>query len=440
MLTMLLAFAATILVIVAIHEYGHYLAMRIFGVKVLTFSIGFGPKLLRWRSAGGTEFVLSAIPLGGYVKPLDRRDSVVVAEEQEQEFSQKPAWQRVIVYAAGPVANFLLAIVLYWAVFMNGQLAVPPVIGDVTPNTPAASAGLQYGDEIIALGGRDVHSWQQLSMGLLRFVGDTEPVALNLRDEHGQERAVALDITPWSKDLDGPVFELLGFAPRPLPAVLGSVNPESAAARAGLAEGDKVLSVNGEPIANWNEWVERIRTAPNERLVVALERNGQPISVKLTPDATETSDGERIGLVGVQLGGLRNIEYGFFAAIFEGAKRTTDQASMIVSSFGKMLTGNLSVKNLGGPITIAQAAGETAAIGMASFALFLAFFSVSLGVINLFPIPMLDGGWILFGLIEMVRRKPLSDEFLMRAQGLGMTLVFALMCVAIFNDLMRQFT
>jgi len=439
MLTMLVAFAATILVIVAVHEYGHYLAMRAFGVKVLTFSIGFGPKLLRWRSAGGTDFVLSAIPLGGYVKPLDRRDSKVSAAEEQHEFSQKPAWQRVVVYAAGPAANFVLAIVLYWAIFMNGQQGVPAVIGEVMPNTPAAMAGMQYGDEIVALGGREVHSWQQLSMGLLRFVGDKEPVAVGLRDEYGKERTVGLDIRPWAKDLDGPVFELLGFVPRPLPAVLGVVSKEGAAQRAGLLEGDRIISVDGVPMEGWNEWVQRVRNAPGETLTVLIERGQHRQEVKLTPDEKEQA-GERIGLVGVQLGGLRKIEYGFVEAILVAGKRTTDQATMIIGSFGKMLTGNLSVKNLGGPITIAQAAGETAAIGLASFALFLAFFSVSLGVINLLPIPMLDGGWIMFGLIEMVRGKPLSDEFLMRAQGLGMTLVFALMGVAIFNDLMRQFT
>src|SRR5699024_9157255 len=363
------------------------------------------------------------IPLGGYVKPLDKRDSQVGAHEAGQEFSQKPAWQRVIVYLAGPAANFVLAILLYWVILLQGQLSVPPVVGDVAERSPAAVAGLQYGDEIVALGGREVQTWQQFSMGMLRFVGDKDPVAVDVRDELGHERTVQLDISAWSNDLEGPMFELLGFAPRPLPAVLGKINPDGAAAQTSLKEGDRIQAVNGRAVSTWNEWVQTVQAAPGSALELEVLRAGTTHYITLTPEE-KTVNGERIGRVGVQIGGLRNIDYGLVDALPAALKRTTDQVTMILSYFGKMITGNLSGKNLGGPITNAQAAGETEAIGFISFGLLLAFFSVSLGVINLLPIPMLDGGWVMFGLIEMVRGKPLSDEFLMRAQGLGMTLVF----------------
>lgn len=439
MLITLLAFAVTIMVIVAVHEYGHYLAMRLFGVRVLVFSVGFGPQLLTWKSKTGTKFVISAIPLGGYVRPLDRRDSELLPGQEQEEFSQKPAWQRVIVYAAGPAANFVLAILLYWVIFLGGQLGVPPTIGEVVEGTPAYAAGLQQGDEIIELAGKEVLTWQQVSMEMLRYVGDAGPLPLLVVNDEGQTREVSLDLSAWAKAPEAPVFDVLGIQPQPLAPVLGEVISGGAAAEAGLQPGDRILRANDQPITRWSEWVAVVQGSPDKPLALEVMRDQQRYQITLTPQLKVVNE-ERIGLAGVQLGGLKQINYGFLGAIEAGLVRTMDQITMILGSFKKMFSGQLSVKTLGGPITIAQAAGETASMGIDSFLLFLAFFSISLGVINLLPVPMLDGGWIVFGLIEMVRRKPLSDAFLMTAQKMGLAFVLALMSLAIFNDLMRQFS
>ncbi len=439
MLTTLLAFAVTILIIVAIHEYGHYLTMRLFGVRVLTFSVGFGPRLLSWRSKSGTDFVISAIPLGGYVKPLDRRDCEVQPGEESQEFSGKPAWQRIIVYAAGPAANLILAVLIYWLVLMGGQSGVPPVIGAVQDGSPAATAGLRPGDELVRLDGRTVQTWEQFGMAMLRHVGERGEVPLTVRGDDSVERTVALSLAAWSVDPEQALLPVIGVSPRPLPAELGEITAGSPAELAGLRKGDRILRVNGEPVSGWSQWVESVQRAPGQPLAIAAHRDGATLNVTLVPESIVNADGEAVGRAGVRLGGLREIHYSPLEAIPAAVSRMTQQIGMIFVAVGRMLTGELSVKTLGGPITIAQAAGETAAIGVATFLMFLAFFSISLGVINLLPIPMLDGGWIVFGLVEMIRGKALPERFLMVAQSVGMMLVLGLMCVAVFNDLMRQF-
>lgn len=438
MLFMLLAFVVTIIVIVAIHEYGHYLAMRAFGVRVLTFSIGFGPRLLQWRSSGGTDFVISAIPLGGYVKPLDRRDCDVDPADQASEFSGKPAWQRVITYAAGPAANLLLAIVIYWVILMAGQTGLAPVVGEVKPDSAAASAGLRSGDELLALEGREVASWQQFHMATIRYAGEDRDVALRVRGADGTERQLMLPIGEWASDPEQPVVGTLGMVAMASLPVLGEVTPESPAARAGLRPGDRIISADGEPMVRWSDWVEAVRQRPDESMSLEVSREGRTLSLMLLPESVSVN-GDTFGRAGVAMAGVRDIRYGPLEAMPASVERLWHTTTMIFSAIGKMLTGNLSWQNLGGPITIAQAAGETAAMGAVTFLTFLAFFSISLGVINLLPIPMLDGGWIVFGLIEMARGKALPERFLMAAQSVGMTLVFALMLLAIYNDLLRQF-
>lgn len=439
MLSTLLAFAVTILIIVAIHEYGHYLAMRAFGVRVLTFSIGFGPRLLAWRSKRtGTDFVISAIPLGGYVKPLDRRDCDIAPGEESEEFSGKPPWQRIVTYAAGPAANLILAVFLYWIILMGGQTGMAPVVGEVVPESAAATAGLRTDDELLRVGSREIQTWEQFGMAMLRHVGERGTVDIGVRGEDGVERAVALPVADWSRDPERPLLEALGITPRSLQARVGDVLPGGAAERAGLQPGDRVLSVNGEPVADWSAWVAQVSGAPQQTLELEVRRGTRTLGLTLVPDAVE-ADGQTLGRAGVMLGGLREIRYGPVEAIPAAVSRLGQQTSMILGAIGKMITGDLSVKTLGGPITIAQAAGETAAIGILTFLMFLAFFSVSLGIINLLPIPMLDGGWIVFSLVEMIRGKALSERFLATAQGLGMMVVFGLMSLAIYNDLMRQF-
>jgi regulator of sigma E protease len=438
MLYTLLAFIVTIIVIVAIHEYGHYLAMRLFGVRVLKFSIGFGPRLLGWRNRAGTEFVVSGIPLGGYVKPLDRRDSEVAPEEADQEFSGKPVWQRIITYAAGPAANLVLALLLYWAVLLNGQTVLAPVVADVEPDSAAANAGMRAGDEIQRIGDDTVQGWSGVGGALMHYAGETGEIPVTVKGAEGQVRELSLSLAPWAEDLEQPPLGMLGITPRPPRAIAGELVDGGPADRAGLEPGDLVLAINGNTVENWSDWVEYVRAHPGETMELTVFRDGAERRLQLTPEPVQ-SNGETIGRVGVMAGDMRVIEYGVLSAVPAAFVRLWDQTSMILRAIGRMIAGQLSLETLGGPITIANAAGQTAAIGLGSFALFLAFFSVSLGIINLLPIPMLDGGWIMFGLIEWIRGRELPERFLMMAQSVGITAVMALMALAIYNDLVRHF-
>jgi regulator of sigma E protease len=433
----LLAFIVTIVVIVAIHEYGHYLAMRLFKVRVLTFSIGFGPRVFGWRNRHGTDFIVSAIPLGGYVKPLDRRDCEVGPDDQGGEFSGKPAWQRVITYAAGPAANLLLAILLYWLVLLNGETGRIPVIGDIPADSAVEVAGLRSGDELVAIEGRPTLTWQDVIGTLIRYAGEERELRVTVQSETGARRDVWLPIDDWARVPEENPLTVLGITVQAIQPVAGEIVPGGAAERAGLRSGDRVLAVNGEAVTTWQEWVTVIRAHPGERLRMDILRQGDRLQVTLVPDAI-TERGETMGRAGVGIAGLRQIHYGPLSAIPEAANRLWQQTTMILGAIRKLLTGQLSVKTLGGPLTIAQAAGDTAAVGFVTFMLFLAFFSVSLGIINLMPIPMLDGGWIVFGLIEMVIGRELPERFLMAAQSVGMVLVFGLMLLAVTNDLIRH--
>lgn len=432
----LLAFIVTIVVIVAIHEFGHYLAMRLFNVRVLTFSIGFGPRLFGWRNRAGTDFVVSAIPLGGYVKPLDRRDCEIEEADKALEFSGKPAWQRVITYAAGPLANLLLAFFLYWLVLLNGETSRIPVLGDISPATAVAQAGLKSGDELVAIEGQDTPSWQAVINGLIRFAGEPRDIAVTVRDQRGNLRDVWLPLQDWASQPEENPLQVLGITAQVPQAVAGTVVSGGAADRAGLRSGDRVLSVDGEPVDDWQQWVSLIRASPEQPLRLDLVRDGSPMSLTLVPEAV-TESGETFGRAGIGIAGLRQIHYGPLSAVPEAGLRVWQQTTMILGSIAKLFNGQLSVKTLGGPLTIAQAAGDTAAVGLVTFMLFLAFFSVSLGVINLLPVPMLDGGWIVFGVTEMVVRRPLPERFLMAAQNVGLVLVMGLMVFAVVNDISR---
>lgn len=437
-MTYLLAFIVTIMVVVAIHEYGHYLAMRLCGVRVLTFSIGFGPRLASWRNRHGTAFALSAIPLGGYVKPLDRRDSEVPPEQAHEEFSGKPAWQRVITYAAGPAANLILAFFIYWAVLLGGESGRVPELAEPPAGSAAAEAGVRAGDEILGVDGEPTPHWSHVGSALLARAGERGDLTLEVRGDDGDIRILKLPLAGWAEQQDQHPFEVLGLMPQPLQAEVGSVTPDSPADRAGLQPGDRILAANSEPVENWEAWVQRVQAAPGEPMQLTLRRDGSTFNTTVTPDAVER-DGRTVGVVGVGVAGTRELHYGALGAVPEAVHRVGDQIGMMLGSIAKLLTGDLSVKTLGGPLTIAQAAGDTAAVGITSFLLFLALLSITLGVINLLPVPMLDGGWIVFGTIEMITGRDLPERFLMAAQSVGMALVFCLMLLAIYNDITRQF-
>ena len=435
MLTVL-AFVVTIVIIVAFHEWGHFLAMRAFGVRVLTFSVGFGPKILRFTDKKGTEWVISAIPLGGYVKPLDAREDET-AEGDAGEFSSKPAWQRVITYAAGPVFNFILAVLIYWVLLASyGQSGMRAVVGPIEPGSVAEQAGFQPGDTIESVGEVSLRGWQPFYYEMIQHLGEPEPLAVTVTTAKGQQQVRELDISPWTADLETPPLEALGIRQAVL---IGEILEDGAADQAGLRSDDLVLALQGEPVTGWKPWQETIMSAPGEALTLQVLRQGRVVALTVVPQAV-TEQGRTFGRIGVGPGGIYQEEFSLLTAIPGSLARFGEQVDVVWASLVKLVTGKLSLDNIGGPITIAEVAGESAAYGMASFLALLAYLSITLGVINLLPVPMLDGGWIFFGIIEMIRGRSLPERFLLAAQGVGLTLVISFMVLAIYNDLVKQFS
>ena len=434
-------------VLVTFHEFGHFWVARRCGVKVLRFSVGFGMPLVKWHDRKGTEYVIAAIPLGGYVKMLDEREGDVPPELADQSFNRKTVYQRIAIVIAGPVANFLLAIVFFWALAMLGSQQVRPVIGAVEPASIAQKAGLTAGQEIVEVDGEPVTGWSAVNLQLVRRLGESGTIALKVREQGStvdSPRQLALD--NWLKGADEPdPIKSLGIRPwRPaLPPVLAELDPKGPAQAAGLKTGDRLLALDGQPLTEWQQVVDRVRERPEAKISLRVERDGAQMDVPLTL-ATRGEGNAAAGYLGAGVKGidwppemLREVSYGPLAAVGEGAKRTWTMSVLTLDSLRKMLFGELSVKNLSGPITIAKVAGASAQSGIGDFLNFLAYLSISLGVLNLLPIPVLDGGHLLFYLIEWARGRPLSD----RVQGwgiqIGISLVVGVMLLALVNDLGR---
>ncbi|AZE53710.1 Intramembrane protease RasP/YluC, implicated in cell division based on FtsL cleavage [Pseudomonas synxantha] len=434
-------------VLVTFHEFGHFWVARRCGVKVLRFSVGFGMPLLRWHDRRGTEFVIAAIPLGGYVKMLDEREGEVPADQLDQSFNRKTVRQRIAIVAAGPIANFLLAMVFFWVLAMMGSQQVRPVIGAVEADSIAAKAGLIAGQEIVSIDGEPTTGWGAVNLQLVRRLGESGTVNVVVRDQDSSAetpRALALD--HWLKGADEPdPIKSLGIRPwRPaLPPVLAELDPKGPAQAAGLKTGDRLLALDGQALGDWQQVVDLVRVRPDARIVLKVERDGAQIDVPVTlsvrGEAKAAGGYLGAGVKGVEWppSMVREVSFGPLAAIGEGAKRTWTMSVLTLESLKKMLFGELSVKNLSGPITIAKVAGASAQSGVADFLNFLAYLSISLGVLNLLPIPVLDGGHLLFYLVEWVRGRPLSD----RVQGwgiqIGISLVVGVMLLALVNDLGR---
>ncbi|PTT24590.1 sigma E protease regulator RseP [Pseudomonas sp. HMWF021] len=434
-------------VLVTFHEFGHFWVARRCGVKVLRFSVGFGMPLLRWHDKQGTEFVVAAIPLGGYVKMLDEREGEVPADQLHQSFNRKSVRQRIAIVAAGPIANFLLALVFFWVLAMLGSEQIRPVIGAVESGSIAARAGLNAGQEIVAIDGEPTSGWAAVNLQLVRRLGESGSLQLLVREQGSTAdtpRVLALD--HWLKGADEPdPIRSLGIRPwRPaLPPVLAEFDPKGPAQAAGLKTGDRLLSLDGQALGDWQQVVDTVRTRPDTKILLRVERDGAQIDVPVTLAARGESKAPS-GYLGAGVKAvdwppemIREVSYGPLAAIGEGARRTWTMSILTLDSLKKMLFGELSVKNLSGPITIAKVAGASAQSGVADFLNFLAYLSISLGVLNLLPIPVLDGGHLLFYLIEWVRGRPLSD----RVQGwgvqIGISLVVGVMLLALVNDLGR---
>lgn len=433
-------------VLVTFHEFGHFWVARRCGVKVLRFSVGFGTPLLRWHDRQGTEFVVAAIPLGGYVKMLDEREGDVPADQLDQSFNRKTVRQRIAIVAAGPAANFLLALVFFWLLAMLGTQQLKPVVGSVEPGSIAATAGLMAGEEIVAVDGEATTGWAAVNLQMVRRLGETGSLQLTVREPGSSaESTRSLALKQWLQGSDEPdPIRSLGIRPwRPaLAPILAELDPNGPAQAAGLRTGDRLLALDGQPLGDWQQVVDAVRERPDSRIVLRIERDNAQIDVPV--NLVSKGEGKAAGYLGAGVKPvewppqmLREVSYGPLDAVVEGARRTWTMSVLTLDSLKKMLFGELSVKNLSGPITIAKVAGASAQSGFGDFLNFLAYLSISLGVLNLLPIPVLDGGHLLFYLIEWVRGRPVSD----RVQGwgiqIGISLVVGVMLLALINDLGR---
>ncbi|MBV5276257.1 MAG: RIP metalloprotease RseP [Lamprocystis purpurea] len=436
-------FLIALAILISVHEFGHFWVARLVGVKVLRFSIGFGRALLRYqRNPDTTEYVLAAIPLGGYVKMLDEREEEVPAHQVDQAFNRQVLWKRFAVVAAGPLFNFLFAILAYWAVFMAGESGLRAVVGSVEPDSIAAQAGFQEGDSLVRVGDRDAPIWERVVFALMLEQRSGQDLRVTVRDASGREQERWIDAEPLSTlPEDASVLEGLGLHPQKprFAAVIGKLIRGEPAAQAGLAVGDRILSADGEPIRDWDHWVETVQSSPGQALRVAVERDGEPLTIALTPRAAE-KDGVTVGRIGAEVLVERvQVRYGPVEALVAALVKTGDLSYLTVRVIGRMLVGQASLENLSGPITIAKAAGQTATIGFDSFLKFLAIVSISLGVLNLLPIPILDGGHLLYFAIEWIKGSPLSDAAQLQGQKLGIVMLAALMGLAFYLDLSRIF-
>ncbi len=444
-LSNLFYFIVAISVLVAIHEYGHYIVGRWCGMKVLRFSIGFGKPIWTWRGRGPdhTEYCISSVPLGGYVKFLDEREGPIDPEDRGRAFTDKSVPARIAVLLAGPVFNFLFAIVAYFALFSYGVPTVKPQIGVVSPGSYAADAGLRYGDQILRVGERDTADWESTLVGIMETMVADGRIELRLEADNGQQRTAEIDVGDDASRLTEPgqLFEGLGFQPWQPPAIVGEVVPGGAAEAAGIMSGDTITVIDGQPIASFNDLSRVVGDRPGMTVEIVVDRDGRTERFDATL-ATVESDGERRGQLGVGLN--REVsdywylrQYAPFAAAGEAVAQTWASTTFTVNMFVRMLTGEVSIKNISGPINIAQYAGSSASAGFEQFIRFLALVSISLGVINLMPVPILDGGQIVYQSIEGIKGSPLSIRSQVVGQQVGILALLLLMSFAFYNDIAR---
>ncbi|MDP2783716.1 MAG: RIP metalloprotease RseP [Sulfurimicrobium sp.] len=447
----LLAFALALGVLIIVHEFGHYWVARRCGVKVLRFSVGFGkPLWLRRFGADGTEWAIAAFPLGGYVKMLDEREGEVAEHELGRAFNRQTVWRRILIVAAGPVANLLLAILLYWFLFMVGMPGVKPLLGDPVKGSPAAVAGFEYGELVTSLDGEPVTVWADVRWALLKKAMEHQTVRFETLSAKNDIRQHVLETASLSSDdFDGDFLEKLGLTHyRPiLPPVIGKLLPDGAGAKAGLQEMDEILALDGKNISRWEDLVTAIRANPQRELRFSVKRGSARIEISLKPDEA-MEQGKAVGKIGAgpfvdeAIGErlMAEVRYGPVRAMQEAAWKTWDMSWFSLKTMGKMIIGEVSPKNISGPITIADYAGQSAHIGWVAYLMFLALVSISLGVLNLLPVPLLDGGHLMYYMAEIVKGSPVSDRVMEIGQQIGMTLLLALMMFAFYNDINRLLT
>lgn len=445
----LLSFLLVIFILTAVHEYGHFLAARLCGVKVLRFSLGFGRVLKSWRiGPDQTEWAISAIPLGGYVKMLDEREGSVPAAERHRSFNAQPLNKRSLIVLAGPFANLLLAVVVYGIVAWAGTRDLPAVMGDVTPASAMDRAGVQAGDRVLAVDGRVVMGWSDFRWAMIDQMVGGGAIALKL-DRGGvpldsvrvETAAVVLD-----EKAPDPLQQLGAASPLPkLPAVAERVLPGGPAERGGMRAGDQVVSIDQETVEHWGQLVRKVSTSANKSLVFGVLREGraEPVELRITPEAVPERPG--VGRISVEVRPDRElflrstivVRYGVLDSVVQGVRQTWRTATFSLKVIGRILTGHISVRNVSGPLTIADYAGQSARAGVEAFVRFLALISVSVGVLNLLPIPILDGGHLLYHAAEFIRGKPVSARVEEYGQRVGMAILAGLMALAFFNDFNR---
>ncbi len=442
------SFIVALGILVAVHEFGHFWVARRCGVKVEKFSIGFGKSI--WSKVGkdGTEYSLSIIPLGGYVKMLDGRVDDVTEEQQQYAFDKKPLWKRTAIVGAGPAFNFLFAIFAYWLVFLIGVPAVKPVIGEVAPQSIAAQAGIESGMELKSISGIKTADWESVNIGLISHIGDDSmTVTVASQDNIGLEQKLTLDLTQWSFDPETEsAMSTLGFKPfsPEISTTLAQVMEDGAAYSAGFEVGDQIVSIDGVEVNDWPMVVEAIRSNPEQALNIAVDRNGYQAELTLTPKSRELSDGSSIGYAGIAPEVAEwpedyrfELQFGVFEAVGKAIDKTGQIIDLTLTMLKKLIVGDVGLNNLSGPISIAKGAGTTADYGLVYFLGFLALISVNLGIINLVPLPMLDGGHLLFFAIEAITRKPVPEKVQEMGYRVGSAIIFSLMALAIFNDFTR---
>jgi regulator of sigma E protease len=444
------AFVVALGVLIVVHEYGHYLAARLCNVKVLRFSVGFGRPLASWRRGPDrTEWVIAAIPFGGYVKMLDEREAPVPPAEQPRAFNRQGVGKRLLIVVAGPAFNFLFAIAVYAGLYMHGLPEARPVVAEPPAATLAHGAGFRSGDTVRAIDGQPVATWQDLRWRMLQAALQRQRISVEVIDGRERISVLTLDLSDFPSDeVESDMMERLGlrlFRPA-LPPVLGQVVAGGAAERAGLTAGDRITHADGRPLATWDDLVQAVRQRPERRLQLTVERRAAVFSVEVTPDAV-SAGGARIGRIGAAPEVSADhaarifvqVRHGPVDSVVKAIARTWDISVFSLRMLGKMLLGEVSWKHLSGPVTIADFAGQSAQLGWIPYLSFLALISISLGVLNLLPIPPLDGGLLLYYTIEVLKGSPASERVMELGQRVGIALLLVLMAFAFFNDLNRLF-
>ena len=443
----LLSFVVALGILITVHEFGHFWVARKNGVMVKRFSIGFGKALLRWRDKQGTEFVIAAIPLGGYVRMLDERIDPVLPQYKNLAFNHKSVWQRMAIIAAGPAANFVFALFALWLMYVLGVQTIKPIVASVAPQSIAADARVPENAQIVSINDHAATDASNVNLLLVEQLG-RDSIELGLRSlDDGQLQKVTLNITDWKFNPETEsVFDSLGLVldrPHAIPE-FAAIAPDSAAAKAGLQPDDKIISIDDVLINDWKQFHRVVSNSPERALLMVIERGGEQIEVSVTPSRVTEKDGFSIGVLGVipkvtawSEGVIYTQRYGAVDAIAAGIAHTWQLTRLSFSMIGKLLTGDVSFKHLSGPISIAQGAGATASMGLVAFLSFLALISVNLAVINLLPLPILDGGHLMYMLVELIRGKPVSEKAQEIGFRFGALILLMLMGIALLNDISR---